>query len=444
MNRKEELEKKINDAKGSLASQSLPDKFRPNIQAKMEKFQTELDGLKDGEPSPAPKPTPPPTPTPKPNAPAQPKAKKAAAPKSGPKPAPAPADKGKTFVWMEKVKDWEKATKPITLSNDFRMMEVEDDGYIELRGVKTPIKKGDVLLVNHLGYPVTFFTPGSTKAHVKPFKELVSEERLDNLNAELVKAENKLAEKTKEIAELKKQLADKPKPAPAPKDDDKPAPAKPKPAPKDDDKPAPKPHDCDADPKDVEDGDLPTAVETWLDGMADGWKERKIHEKVDRIYHIKKTNKIVVKLVHYDPLLRKIGTSVKSVANPDFYFLCVETAKLTKTTKPEKGSFTVLHGDDELKEVYSTNRNWNACSKLAKAAYEACGDGECSEEERKKYKKMYYDCGDTEQKRKNREMLQFLHSETRKEWKKKEEGYYTAFRRTVSKLKKDAAVKWPA
>lgn len=179
---------------------------------------------------------------------------------------------------------------------------------------------------------------------------------------------------------------------------------------------------------------MPSPLRVWLEGMMEGWKKKKEHRKVTKIMYIKETNKIIVEISFYDPMLRRVGLTTRAIHNPNYFFICLKSSRLTKTDKPKNGTYRLL-GKEELKQLYSTKKNWNKCSKIIKEAYSACKDGDCTQADREKYKTYYYECGDMVEKAETRKLLSFYHEETRKRYNPKEDNYYDVFKETVKTLK---------
>lgn len=338
---------------------------------------------------------------------------------------------------------------------------------IDIENPRTTIKKGEHVLIHDSKRFFTHMIPSSAKERLVKASEwrLVKISEWDALKAmkaeyEQLKKEMEKANSEKEAAAkkmekvqsnlkvaraetrvAKKELADSKKavatPAP-PKETPKADPTLASAASESDKKPAA------AEPKEKEEkkpkgscdikrfnGEMPSGLRIVVEGMAEKWHDKEIHHKVQKIYFVKESGKVIVKIKRYDPLLRFLETAQE----PEYYYVCLRSGKLSKTEAPAKGSYRLL-GEKDLKIIYSSKRNWNKCT-MYQEAVKACGDN-CSSEEKKIYKVMYKTCGDLTQKQHLRQLMRDAHKEVKKTYDPRDDKYADHFRKTYAQMKKDA------
>jgi hypothetical protein len=349
----------------------------------------------------------------------KPRAKRTNTPK---KEKPKPAN---SYDWLKKITGYEKLKKVHYQDLFFYILKLDEDGEFTIRGISNPLKKGDALLLNKEGYPITFLTENSIDRHTSPFVEMVTKESYEKLKKEIENKNNEIQELKGKVV-LQKENQGNPVEIEGTANENGKTTAK-------------KATSCGlgtGQASKAGKGEMPAPALAWLTGMVEAWKDYKYHGKIHRIYLDKETNKILVKIIWYDPIVRRLKIKLKVNGNPELYYLCLGSGRLT-VAKIDK-RLQVLVGKEELDELYSTRNNYTQCRKLIRRAYAACKDGKCSKEDRALYSQFYHECGDDVMKDKNIKFVKAIHAETRRNWNPDKDDYLTTFKRTYKALQEKA------
>ena len=173
---------------------------------------------------------------------------------------------------------------------------------------------------------------------------------------------------------------------------------------------------------------------------AKDYQASKSGKKITKIMRTKgEKQSIIIEMVDFEGFL----TGLRSLIGRQrkYYTLCIDSFKLTKVDKPKAGSYRLAVGSDQLKRVYTTNgeKQYEVCLKTYRELLGCSLEGKCSEQQKGKWKKLYHECGDLEQKLKHQPaILKNFHKEVRSRIRKGEK-YTDAVARVASEIKKEAA-----
>lgn len=312
-----------------------------------------------------------------------------------------------SFDWMHKVPGWENA-RQVRLKTPFFVIEVEADGHLTTRGAKVPLKKGDFLLLNEEGYPMTFFTPKSAEGKVVSFQEMVTrshfEEVRDGLQAKLDQA-----------GPVAQQARSKPAAAPA----QTPAPTA---------APAHKGHTCTREESEVM--GLTGAFYDWLENNKwDGLLESLDVLKV--VYTKGEKAHFLVQTKNYKLFGRN---------RSQWHRICPETWKMTAVAEkdwPKPGSYKLLLSEQDIRKAKTTRgpKMFGQCLAVYRKFAECSKDGTCNAEDRDKISKAWHTCGDLTLKTdKLPKWMELLYEKVRKE-KRANETFPQAMHRIASQGK---------
>lgn len=185
-------------------------------------------------------------------------------------------------------------------------------------------------------------------------------------------------------------------------------------------------------------GDLPSALRIRYDGMIEGFKLGKEKRRIMQVLFQEEKGKILFKIKHYDPLMKRVkflGKWAAGMGNPEYFYVCKDSGRFTKTERPKQGTYKVLYNEQQVNADYRDNRSWSSCNSMISKAYQLCKEGDCSAEEKKKMEAIIGKCQSVDMLRKeNIRYLRWLHQKT-SERRKKGEDYYVAFRRVMKELR---------
>jgi hypothetical protein len=188
--------------------------------------------------------------------------------------------------------------------------------------------------------------------------------------------------------------------------------------------------------RDAEDGRRLSKVVKFFSDEAEAWNDSKSSRKITKIVRTKgEKEDIVLEVADYKGM-----SGIKAfLGERKFYRLCVDSLKLTPVDRPLKGTYNLVVKEDELKKVYTTRgeNKYYLCLKTYRKLLKCSFAGTCSAADSKKWKTLYHECGDLEQKlNKNPKALSSFHKEVKKR-RKSGEKYSDAMHRVSIELKKE-------
>lgn len=283
-----------------------------------------------------------------------------------------------------------KKANPIQFCENFKVVKVDQPMEVDL---KVKVSKGEYLVLNDDGYPFTVLTENSYKKRCKPVKDTPKNNAKSSSKAN---PNPKVAIKKKDPASPKVNKTKK---------------------------------KSQCAMKRNFNGDLPAPIRAWYDGYIEKWHAKEAHHKVYQMYFHKPTKKFVVELKHYSPLLRRhFGTF-------SYHWICLQTGRLTAmSSEPKSNDLKKVSTIAAIKKDYSSNRNWSDCSGWIKEAYKLAQSGDNPDRKKELYQKFYKQCGDLTAKKEDIKYIKWLHKKTR-EYQKKDEGYWKAFKRVYNEMK---------
>ena len=123
-------------------------------------------------------------------------------------------------------------------------------------------------------------------------------------------------------------------------------------------------------------GEEEPALQTFLEGMRQAWRQDKTSDKIMRVLLRKSDNRVVLEIKRFWVMDLVSGTY--------YYSVCLNTGKLTLTQKPIRGAYQSLMGLDAMKNFYRFP-NSNTCRRVSKELHVTCyREGDCSDERKKR------------------------------------------------------------
>lgn len=330
------------------------------------------------------------------------------------------------FDWKKKVEV--SGLKPVAIKCQHYSLKVEKETKVKLKGsgnesIEVTAMPGEYLIFDDKGYLVFIMEAKSfaTKCALNKTVEAYSKELLgyDQIMQHLQKANKDIEELNAELEEAKVK-AQKPK--------DEPTPSK---------KPNPKPKKkavCT-----LEEGEmgrrLAKAIKFFTD-HAEKWHKSKVSYKITKIYKTKgEKQEVIIETADYKGMITGLRTLIGQKRN--YYKLCLDSLNLTKVDKPKAGSYVLLVKSNEMKKVYTTKgeKIYAICLKTYRELLKCSFEGKCTAEQSAKWKKLYQECGDLQQKlEQNPEVLRNFHKEVKKR-RKVGELYSDAMTRVAGLIK---------
>lgn len=284
-----------------------------------------------------------------------------------------------TYDWMHKLDEKER-TKAVRLPGKYFLHVLEYDSVLKTRGVDVPLKKGDALLLNEEGYPMTFFVASQIDKQTAPWAETVTDATHEKSKERIALLEGRIA---KILAAGKTgKKAQTPDSAPAKKAPE-PAPAKAESK----DEPAPtKRHSCTRS-----EGNVLRLTETFYNWLHENmWTKGLTAKDVLKIVYTKGEKAgFYVQTKHY----KLFGNRI------EWYKICPQTWSMTKLEKadyPKPGSYKLLLSESEIKKAKTTKgpAMYSTCLETYRKFYECSKDGSCNATDRGKIKEAWSTCGD--------------------------------------------------
>lgn len=337
----------------------------------------------------------------------------------------APARKKEVATKTEAVKpefSWRKSVpveklKPVVIDYQHYYKEVTKEMTVQLKGdgkesMNVKAIPGEYLIFNDGGYLVYVMNKTSFE------KKCV----IEKVEAKKESTPVKAKEAPKEI---KKPETTQKKPTPKPKEE--------KPALK-----VKKKSNCSL--KDAEDGRrLSKATKFFLD-EAEDWNKSQNTRKITKIMRTRGVKQdVIIEVADYKGFLTGLETLIGGKRK--YYRLCIDSFNLTTVDRPRNGTYTLIVSNRELKQVYTTkgNKQFGICLKTYRKLLKCSFEGSCTANDKEKWKTLYHQCGDLEQKlNKNPNVLHNFHSEVKKR-RKPGEKYSAAMSRVAQEIKLEAA-----
>jgi hypothetical protein len=244
--------------------------------------------------------------------------------------------------------------------------------------------RGDQIMVNKKGYPITVVTGNAVNTDYKPRKKNAGKARTDD---------------------------DEPIPT------DQPADAKIKPV-----RPT---AGCQFLDEEV---DAP-ALLVFLEGMRAAFLSGDDKEEVVRVMIEKSSKRIILELKEYDFI---------GFGSRNYYRICLDSGKMTKVAKPAANSVRILKGTEAMRDfMREPNGNW--CRREAQKLYSFCyRNGDCPTDKAGAYQKYVSKCRKV-QDQNVRAYLAYAHGEARKQMGSRYDGnksYAQIYKEVIARLKK--------
>ena len=231
--------------------------------------------------------------------------------------------------------------------NEIVLVTPEEKTVVVAPAVADP-ENGDKIAVNKQGHPMYVVEGDTAKEDYKK----ADDAKITTKNGKVEKVENK-GEDDDEAR--KKDSAEVP--------DEKVKAVKP-------------PRDCD-----FVKGEEEPALQTFLEGMRQAWRQDKTSDKIQRVLLRKSDKRIVLEIKRY--------WVMDMVSGVYHYAVCLSTGKLTKTEKPQKGATQTLMGLDAMKDFYRYPSS-NTCRRVSRELHVTCyRDGDCTDERKKRLLELF-------------------------------------------------------
>lgn len=334
----------------------------------------------------------------------------------------APAAKS-AYSWKQKVVV--SNLKPISINCQHYVIKVEKETLVSLKGtgsasIQVKAQAGEYLIFDDKGYLVYVMEPKSFAAKCTLNKTLADNKKIIEKTSA---AEKALKEAQDKIAKLEKDLAEKEKPT-----SKTPKSAQPN------KKHASKKSVCTLD--EAESGRRLSKAIKFFSDHAEKWHASRVSWKITKIYRTKgEKQEIILETADY----KGFATGLKTLigGHRKYYRLCVDSFNLTKVDKPTPGSYVLLIKESEMKKIYTTKgaRKYTICLKTYRELLKCSFEGSCTATQSAKWKKLYHECGDLQQKlEKQPEALRNFHAQVKKR-RKAGELYSDAMTRVAQEIK---------
>jgi hypothetical protein len=176
-------------------------------------------------------------------------------------------------------------------------------------------------------------------------------------------------------------------------------------------------------------GEEEPALQTFLEGMRQAWRQDKTSDKIIRVMLRKSDSRVVLEIKRYWMLDLASGMY--------YYAVCLNTGKLTKTEKPVRGAYQALMGADSMKEFYRYP-NSNTCRRVSKELHVTCyREGDCSDERKKRLIELFTANCRKREDALTRSYRKYSHEMAAARWKgyDGEKSYAQIYREVIKELK---------
>ncbi len=192
--------------------------------------------------------------------------------------------------------------------------------------------------------------------------------------------------------------------------------------------------------REAEDGRrLSKATKFFLD-EAESWNKSQNTRKITKILRTRgEKQDVIIEVADYRGFLTGLETLIGGKRK--YYRLCIDSLNLTPVDRPKNGTYTLIVSNQELKQVYTTkgNKQFGICLKTYRKLLKCSFEGSCTANDKGKWKTLYHQCGDLEQKlNKNPNVLHNFHVEVKKR-RKPGEKYSAAMSRVAKEIKAEAS-----
>lgn len=315
---------------------------------------------------------------------------------------------------------WRKAVpveklKPVVIDCQHYYIEVQKEMTVQLKGdgqasINVKATPGEYLIFDEGGYLVFVMNKASFQ------KKCVVEDGKKELITQKVnegKPQGKKKESTKEVENPVQKAQEEKLPIP-PK----------------------KKSNCSL--KEAEDGRrLSKATKFFLD-EAEAWNKSQNSRKITKIMRTKgETQDVIIEVADYKGFTTGLATLIGGKRK--YFRLCIDSFNLTSADRPKNGTYTLIVSDRELRQVYTTkgNKQFGICLKTYRKLLKCSFEGSCTATDKEKWKTLYHQCGDLEQKlNKNPNVLHNFHIEVKKR-RKPGERYSSAMSRVAQEIKSE-------
>ena len=176
-------------------------------------------------------------------------------------------------------------------------------------------------------------------------------------------------------------------------------------------------------------GEEEPALQTFLEGMRQAWRQDKTSDKILRVMLRKSDSRVILEIKRY--WLMDLASGMY------YYSVCLNTGKLTKTDKPATGAYQTLMGAEAMKN-FNRYPNSNTCRRVSKELHVTCyREGDCSDERKKRLIELF-----TSNCRKREDVLtrsyrKYSHEKAAERWKGYEgdKSYAQIYREVIKELK---------
>lgn len=149
------------------------------------------------------------------------------------------------------------------------------------------------------------------------------------------------------------------------------------------------------------------ALLTFLKGRVMEWASEETTEAITGVLWLKADNKIVIRVQD-----KMFG----ALAMREYYTLCPETARTKRIDAPKRGQYTIIMGEDAMKEMYRYPHG-ESCNRVAAALYRECyRNGACSAERQKRLYGIFASKCIRRNLQIVKERQKWLHTKTREKW----------------------------
>lgn len=177
-------------------------------------------------------------------------------------------------------------------------------------------------------------------------------------------------------------------------------------------------------------GEEEPALQVFLEGMRQGFRQEKTSDKVLRVLLRKSDKKVILHIKKYFFL--------DLVPSEKYYSVCLSTGKLSLTKAPVKGEYQTIMSRDQMVDFYRM-QNSNSCRRVSKELHVTCyRNGNCTDDRKKKLIELFTSNCRKREDQLTRAYRKWAHEQTAKRWKGYEgdKSYAQIYREVIDNLKK--------